>query len=327
MNKMTFWSRFAAKMVRMADNENGGGAADANIQADAGADTQAGGGADTQAGGSAGAKWWEGAPENQRQFLTAKGLTLDDPTQVLPKVIDIAANLEKRIGRGMETIIDRPAKDEAFGDWARKNAAALGLPEKEDGYTVQKPDFWPKDAPWDEKLEGAARSLAFKHGLPPAAFQEFVNLQAQTMKGLMDGADTALATARENMMTELNRDWGTQTGARITQAKQGLQYVAEQAGLSSEATQAALGTLSEKAGDAAAIRMFQKIGELLGNDTIVQGAGGMGFGTTPAEARAQLAKMRAPDGEYAKAVQTNNRAELARLTPLVDRLTKISTGG
>jgi hypothetical protein len=208
MYDLSIMARITTLLLRAPSDDGGAGGgagagADTTAGGGAGADTTAGGGAgaDTMTGGGAAQKWWEAMPEPQRQFLTAKGLTIDDQAQGLPKVIDIASNAEKRIGKGLDNILDKPGKDEAYGDWARKNAAALGLPEKEEGYAVQRPDFWPKDAPWDDKLEGAARALAFKHGLPPAAFQYFVNLQAQSVKSLLDSTDTALACARENMMT------------------------------------------------------------------------------------------------------------------------------
>lgn len=299
----------------------------ASGQTEGGAQTQNAGA--TQAAAAAGDPWWKSPDisEEERQWLVARGLTEDDPLKAIPKMLKGHRAAEQRIGKGLDTIIDRPAKGEDYGEWARKNAAALGLPEKEDGYAIKKPDFWPKDEPWDEGLEKEARSFAFKHGLPPAAFQDFVNLYAQSMKRMLDGSKANGAAASEAMMADLTKDWGSQTNARITQAKQGLEYIAEQAGLSKELQSLALDAISEKTGDAAAIRLFQKVGELLGDDSMVRGGADGGFGMTPAEARAELARFTGPEGDYGKAYKKGDTKAMRELTPRRDFLAKIASSG
>jgi phage tail sheath protein FI len=143
------------------------------------------------------------------------------------------------------------------------------------------------------------------------------------MKALEDASTTGMTAAKETMMADLQRDFGAQTDAKITQSKQGLAYIAEQAGISEEAIKAALQSLTDKTGDAMVIRIFAKVGELIGEDAIAGGKGG-GFSTTPAEARAEIAKLRGPDGDYSKAVAANDRPRLAELGKRMETLTKIA---
>lgn len=275
------------------------------------------------------AKWWEGDrfADPARQYLTAKGLTVDDPLEAMPKLVDIAANAEKRIGKGLETIIDRPAKGEAYADWVTKNREALGLPADEKGYDMARPEAWPKDAPWDEKGEAAAKAIAVKYGIPKEALQELVNLQAATQ---MDGYAQAAALgdqAKRQLMTELERDFGAQVPAVLQKARQGAQAVAEKAGIDTSALANLSDVLTDKIGDANTIRFMAAIGDMLGDDTALALGKGGALTTTPAEARAELARLRSPEGEYAKAYGKGDRAEMERLRPRMEQLTRIAAGG
>lgn len=275
------------------------------------------------------AKWWEGErfADPARQYLTAKGLTVDDPLEALPRLVDIAANAEKRIGKGLDTILDKPAKGEAYADWVARNREALGLPKDETGYEVSRPENWPKDAPWDDTAEAAAKAIAVKYGVPKEALQELVNLQAQNALQTYQTATALGEEAKRTLMADLEKDYGDQTKAVIQKARLGAQAVAEKAGLQMDALANLSDVLTDKIGDANAIRFMAAIGDMLGDDTAVGVGKGGGLTTTPAEARAELARLRSPEGEYYKATATGNRAEIERLRPTMDRLTRIASGG
>ena len=280
-------------------------------------------GGDTPPPGSA--KWWEGLSDQHRAYLTPKGLTVDDPLQALPKLIDIAANAEKRIGKGLDSIMDRPAKDQPYAEWARANAEVLGLPADATGYEVKPPSDWPKDLPWDAQSEAAVREIGLKNAVPIAAHQAYVNFQANLVRKLADDVDAGLAAAREQMMTELRRDFGDQLPARITGAQQAMQFVAEKAGLTPDGIEALSQTLSEKTGDAGVIRLFATLGELMADDTgFAIGRGQQSLGMTPAEARAALASFNSPEGAYGKAFAEGDQAKLAALQPERERLSKLA---
>ncbi len=276
--------------------------------------------------GAAATPWWQ-APDfgtEEQDWLRARGLTEDDVTKVVPKLVKGHRLAEQRLGRGVDKILDKPAEGQSYSDWARANAAALGLPDKEEGYAVKRPEGWPKDAPWDGDFEAQARKLAFDAGVPPAAFQGFVDLYAAKVAGLEQAAAEGMARDQAAMMAELQRDFGAQTEAVITRARQGAEVVAQKAGLTPDQIAELGQVLGAKTGNATAIRFMAAIGEMLGEDIGV----GMGRGgpltMTPADARAQLAAFTAEGGEWAKAAASGNASKIAELRPKFEQLAKLA---
>lgn len=324
-------SDFLKRMMRrpvFAAMGDGAGAAGAD-GGDQAAAAAAAATANAAASTAAQAKWFEDAaytPE-EKTWLTAKGLAEDDPLKALPRLIKGHRAAEQRIGKGLDSIIDRPAKDQSFADWSNANRAALGLPDKEDAYTAAAPESWPKDAKWDAALEASARKLAFENGVSPEAHKAYVGLFADKMKEMHMAAEGGLAAARETMMADLRRDFGDKTDATITGAKQAAQYFAEKAGLDSAAIESIGMVLSDKIGDAGTIRFMAAIREAMGEDSAVAlGQGSQQLTATPADARAELAKLQAPGGEYYQATMSRNLPEIERLKPKIAMLTKIAAG-
>lgn len=283
----------------------------------------------TTADTKATSKWWEAdtfAPT--RDMLTARGLTLDDPVEALSRLATSYQHAESRLGKPADTLIERPKKDQPVAEWMKGQRELFGIPEKPEDYKLDRPKDLPKDVPWDDRLEGKVRAAAVEAALTPGQLQAMTQVYAGHMAEIAQGIDTELQATTERMMTDLARDWGDQLPARIGLAKQAAAAVAAKAGLSADAVQGMSMTLSAKGGDANVIRFMAALGEMMGDD-VLKGAGsggGAGFGTTPAEARQQLQALRAPEGDYAKAVAANNRAEIDRLQPTIDRLTKLAAG-
>lgn len=275
------------------------------------------------------AKWFESADFNdeERQYLAARGLSEDDPLKALPKLVKAHRNAEQRIGRGLDSIIDKPGKDQKLSDYLRANAATFGLPDKEDAYAAEPPEFWPKDAKWDADLEAQARKIAFENGISPEAHKAYVNLFANKMKGYHDEATGTLDAARAQMMQNLQKDFGDQTQAKITLAKQAAQAMAEKAGIGADELGRISGVLSEGTGDAGVIRLFAAIGEAMGEDKAVALGKGGTLTMTPADARAELARFESPEGEYGKAFGAGDAARMAELRPRREQLARIAAGG
>lgn len=330
---MKFRDLWRAQTVAFMAEGEGAGGGDADTQAGGGndtqgggADTQAGGGNDTQGGGGA-SKWWEGQDYSaeERQWLAARGLTEDDPAKILPKLVKGHRAAEIRLGKGVDSILDKPKEGQALAEWMRENAI-FGLPETEDGYKIDRPKDLAEGIAWDGDLEAQARKVAFEQGLTPAQLQAITGLYASRVGAIQAAAETAAAEANTRMMTDLARDWGDQLQPKLAVARQAAGVLGEKAGLDKAGVAAVAAILTEKAGgDAAAIRMFAALGEMMGEDRMIAGQSA-GIGMTPAEARAKAAQMRAPDGAYAKAVAAQDRTEIARLRPEMDRLDKIAAG-
>lgn len=277
-----------------------------------------------------GAKWWEDDKTydaDTRNWLAARGLTEDDPLAVLPKAIKGHRAAEARIGKGLDSIMDRPAKGQSWADWAAANADALGLPAEAKAYAVEAPKDWPKDIPWDAAREERIREIAFKHRIPAEAHQAYVGAYAETVKEIYAEAEKGLSQARTEMDTDLRRDWGQQLEARKTRAAQAMQTLAEKAGMTADHIEALSQTMSGASSDATVIRIFDVVAEILGDDTgFAMGRGAQKFGMTPAEARAELARFEGPEGEYGKALAESNMAKLAELKARRNELHRLAAG-
>lgn len=274
-------------------------------------------------------KWWEGKDytDEERAWIAARGLTEDDPAKILPKLVKGHRSAEQRIGKGLDSIIEKPGKDTPLTKWLGENRAALGLPEAEDAYTAKAPDDWPKEMAWDEAFEAQARKIAFENGVPPEAHKAYVAAFADRMKALDQSSATALTQAKEAMMADLQRDFGQQTPQVIANARRAAEWAMQQAGLGTDEFERVTAVLSEKTGDAGVIRMLHAIGKALGEDSAVGLGKGSSLSMTPAEARAELAAFEGPNGEYGKAYAARDTTKLSELRARRDQLTRIATSG
>ena len=231
--------------------------------------------------------------------------------------------------RSADQLIPRPDKDQALPDWMRQHRDLFGIPEAPEGYEVKRPEAWPKDAQWDAALEAEARKIAHEEGLSGAALQRMSDAYAGAVQRLMAGAEGEVTASRAVMMAELQQTWGKDTDARVARAQNAASVMAEHLGLDSDGLAALVGSLKPATGDAGTIRLFDAIGDMLGNDRAEAiGKGGGALGMTPEAASARLAELRKTGtGEYAKAVAENDRSTLRRLQPEIDRLSKIAAGG
>ncbi len=279
--------------------------------------------------GAAARKWFEdeAISKDEREWLTAKGLATDDPKDALMRALKGYRMGEQKLGKPPENMMDRPGKDQPLAEWMKANAETFGIPDKAEGYEIERPEL-PEGVEYDEGLEAKVREVAFAHGLPPAALTDLVKAYAEHVGGTVTGLTDELQAASQAMAAELKKDWGEHYNAKVQLARRAVDAVAEQAGFDGKALQNLNMALSEKAGDAAVMRLFATIGEMMGEDSL-QGAGRgeATLGTTPAEARAELQRLRAKDGEYAKAYAAGDLATVKRLQPRIDSLTRIAAGG
>lgn len=331
MNKR-FWLAgllAAPMMYRMAEAEGGAVVADpAPAAADPAAPGAPAAAADPAPAAAPVAPWHKSADytPDEQQWLAAKGLAVDDSKDILAKLVRGHRSAEQRIGKGLDNILDKPAKGQPHAEWARANAAALGLPDKEDGYAVEPPDFWPKDAPWDSELEGKARKLAFDMGVSPETHKAYVGLFAEKMKALDEGSALELEGAKGKMMADLQKDFGAQTDAKITQARQAAQMVAEKAGIDADGIERIGKLLAKDTGDAQVIRFMAAIGEMAGEDSMVQPHGGGSLTMTPVDARAAYEKFIGPEGDYGKAFAAGDTMAMQKLNARRTELAKLASG-
>lgn len=272
-------------------------------------------------------KWFEGEgiSQDEFRFLESKGLTgIEDPVEAAAKLTKFYRGAEQLIGD--KNAIKGPAKDQPLSEWMKENAKAFGIPDSADGYKIDKPADWPKDLPWNDDLNTRAQALAFERGVPADMHKAYVGMMADYMKETASHIDQEVERARSDMMTELEQDWGQQTPAKITQAKQAMQHFGAEAGLSPEALSGMMSVMKEKLGDAATLRLFQAIGASMGEDRGVQIGKGGSLGVTPAEAKAQMAAMAQPGGKMWDATQSGDRTRIAEARSEMERLARIAAG-
>ncbi len=267
--------------------------------------------------------WWQGLTDEAQGFVKAKGLDAVDPGEALPRVLEMARNAERKLGKPADTLIQRPAEGQDVSEWLAAQREVFGLPQDVKGYEVKPPKDFPKDA-WNTELAEQAASLAHSMAVPKSVHERYVGLFADYVQKLDQQTSEQYETARTAMMSELERGWGDETESRTTRAAQAAQHLAEAAGLDADAISAMSATLAAKVGDANVLRIFDAVAQAMAEDTAVDiGKGGAGFTSTREDAKARLAELRAPGGAYYQAVETKNHTEIKRLSGEIERLTAI----
>ncbi len=179
--------------------------------------------------------------------------------------------------------------------------AAIGVPEKPDGYEIAVPEGTAPET-WNDGTTATLRTWAHELGLTPAQAQGL----AERYAGLVNGAQ---AEQYEAMETELRQEWGAAYDRKVNAG-----VLAAKEFLSPEA-RAAL-KAAGLASNPHVIRALVRIGETMAPH---DGAAGMGSGSggplTPAEARAEAARIRQQPG-YLNRRAPDHRQLVERATEL-----------
>lgn len=313
------------------EGEGGGGAGDDTVAGGGGQDT-VGGGSDTTTGsggndtvdaGGGGPRWFEAdsIKGDTAEYLKRSGLTLDDPAEAAIKAAEMARNAQARLGHNPDDLFLKPKEGEV-ASWLKENRELLGIPENAEGYTIEKPkDF---KGTWDKELADKLRGTAAEIGLSQDQAAAIAAMAAAHVGEEIQKVETDLQSAHSEVSDALKQDWGDQYTTKVGQAKQVVEALAQAAGMDAEATQNAVTAVAEKTGDANAIRMFSELAGLVGNDNALNITTGGNGAMTPAEARAEISKLKSPDGEYFKAVNAGDRAKMKELQPRLEQLAKIA---
>lgn len=314
---MTFLN-FRADRRCLAPDDGGAGGS--------GSDTVAGSGADTVAGGGTGAaKWFEDAAsftDDHRAFLTTKGLAVESQTEAVQKLIEIGRNADKRFGKPLDSVIDKPAEGQSLAEWRKANAAIFGIPPDAAGYKIERPAELDKSITWNEAAEVSLRKVAHDQGWTQDDVAVATRLHASVIQDMARAAEAQAAEANAALLAETSAQWGKDAEARITRARQAASVLGEKAGLDADGLANITGLIAAKTGDAATIRLFDVIGQMLADDKLI-GAGGAGGDMTADQAKSRLEQMRAPGGAFYEA---DTAAKRLALQPEIERLTKLAAG-
>jgi len=270
-------------MNDMASAAGGQGAAPTVAPVDpanAGAVTQINNGNPGQATNGIG--WLQGADEVTVGYVQNKGWT--EPAQVL----DGYRNLEKLLGADKaNNAVIIPKGDADPKEWGAVYDR-LGRPTGPEGYQVALPDG--ADAQFQKNLSAKFYEL----GLTKGQGEAFSNWLHQSVSAGKQQQEAQTIQLRQQEMAELQAEWG----AAYNQNKAAVETGMLRLGVD-EAT-------ADKIGDAigwrAALNLFAKIGNQIGEPGFVSGAEKSGFGgpMTPGQAQARINELRS-DPAWSKA--------------------------
>lgn len=286
------------------DAEAGGAGAGGDAGAGAGAGAGDGGfgagggdtGADAEWLGKLSAEGGDADNPSNRDWAKAAGVK--DPDHAVKLLRD---NMKAARDRGGLKVPGADAKPEEITAYR----AAIGVPEKPDGYEIKGPE----GVKLNDDLIGRLRESAVKHGAPKGAFEGLVGdfIQAQ-----LDEAATE-TKRQDDLAAAKLKEWGGKRDEQVAHVNSAMRSL----GLSSADGQALRGAL----GADRALDLLAKLGAGMAEDTLLTGGKGR-FGVSPAEAQAEIDRLKA-DPEFVKKVAIKGSAERARW----DRLNQAAAEG
>lgn len=240
--------------------------------------TMLGGANPTQAGlaqeTSSGAPWWESLPDELKNEPTVRKYTS------VEEAIKGLVNASKLIGKEKVPI---PKPDSPQEEWDLFYRA-IGRPDTPDGYDV-------KIEGADEEILNEFKQFAHQKGLTKQqveALGEFWNNLQQKSTEMLE---QQIEQLRETALTELQKEWGKDFDKELEVARRAVQALADEETM--ELLNAGLGN------DPRVIRLFNKVGKMLGEDTLSALPAMSGHS---ADAKAELAKLKT-DPEFIQALQ------------------------
>lgn len=174
--------------------------------------------------------------------------------------------------------------------WAAFNKA-IGVPEMADGYKFPELEL-PEGMTLDEDMQKWFRQAAFEAGVPQRVADKLYKSYADRMVKQFQGYQGQVEERRASAEQQLRQDWGKDFDNRLAGAQRLLRTFGDEQ----------LVTYMDQTGygnDPALIKLFSNIASKLGNDVLIEGSSGGGFGMTPTMAKAEINTKKA-DSEFMK---------------------------
>lgn len=266
----------------MGEEANGGGAGSGG-QAGGG---QAGGGA---GGGGGGDDWYAplGLDDGARQFIAGKGFT--SAAEWAKSHMEADRLVRER------NVLPAPDADPAKrGEWP--GWEALGWSKDRAKYTVE-PVKVPEGKHYSGEMEKAFLDAAHEARVPASAAKAILDKVANFGFAAQDAQVASGAKALADVKDALKKEWGNDYGVNEERARAAAKHL----GLGAEdASQ-----LEKIVGAPGLLKLFAKIGAMLGEDTLKGGAAGGGSGgggLTPDGAAAEMNRL-AADKEWTRSMR------------------------
>ncbi|MDX3883601.1 MAG: hypothetical protein QHC65_04205 [Sphingomonas sp.] len=270
---------------------SGGGEVTAEPDGGAAGGGDGGSGGDGGAGGGAGdflamlsGEGGDADNPSNRDWIQAKGF------KDLDALVKSYREAERVVRSGARVVLPgAEAKPEEIAAFR----AAIGVPEKAADYQFQTPEGVQLNEPMMARLSEAA----LKHGLPKAAFEGVV---ADYIQAQLDEAHEE-RTRQDGLAAAKLKEWGAQKDERMAQVTTAMRHL----GLSA----ADGGALRSALGADRAMEILAKLGAGMSEDTLLTGGKGR-FGVSPAEAQAELDRLKGDPDFVKKAVQAGTPENL-----------------
>ena len=227
-------------------------------------------GAQPAAKGDAAPSWMDGLDDAGRTVVGTKGWK--EPKDVVRSY----AELEKLVGA--DTMAVPKAGDAVAFEAAMRR---LGTPAAAADYEVAVPDGLP-DGLYSDGMADWFRNAAHKASLTQSQVQTLHDAYVEQIAGDYSTAATERENRERELEAGLRKEFGKAYDQKVELAKRAAAHFGE-------AEQ--LDALEEKIGSAPLIKLFAKIGEGLGEDTLI-GKGDTSFALTPATAQARIQELK-----------------------------------
>lgn len=244
-----------------------------------------------------------GAPNDWRASLPPE--LRDAPS--LQKFADPSAMAKGYVN--LETLVGRKGaivpKDGDPPEVQQQFRAALGIPDKPEGYALKAPEGIPPEA-WGEEGIKALATWAHELGLTPAQAQGVAERYAKVQaEGLQRAAEGVEPDGRR-MEDVLRGEWGASYDGKVEVARR----AAKQFG-----GDGVIDALEAKVGGAALLRMFAAIGEAMAEDS----PAGMGTSRGRMDPQAELAEIMKPGAPYWQPMHPGHQDAMRRAKELFAR--------
>ncbi len=247
--------------------------------------------------GKGSGEWFASFDSDTRGWLENRGLDKLDATAALPKVIDGFRNAEKKLGVPSEQLLRLP-QDRTVEGSMDSVYNSLGRPEKTGEYQLNSTEDDADFATWaQDKFHGRGLSQDQASGLYKDFTEMIGSASAQN--------DTDAELQNTANLADLKREWGATYDRNLGVAQTAIRAL----GASSEVVDKLEGML----GFSDVIKLFNTIGQKMGEDSFISGdnnSGLPGLPSTPEGARAKINELKLDKEWVGKKLSGDHAANL-----------------
>jgi len=244
---------------------------------------------------SANSVWTAAFDEDTSAYVSNKGWK--EPSDLLMSY----RNLEKFAG-GAKNLLELPPEN-ATPEQLDAFYSKLGRPANPDEYGLQPPQGG------DPELTNWFKGTAHKLGLSAKQAQALYNEWNGMSGSMQEKLQAQQAQESEKAIGSLRQEWGQAFDQQIGAGRRAVAALGLDAGK--------LAAYEEKLGTAEMLKLFATLGSKMGEDNFAGDRGEGGFGTTPAQARAQIADLKLDKGFMDKYI-SGDRDAVAKMSRLME---------